>query len=412
MKGKPYPGSRRVPGWAAAALLLAGLVPWGNVQAQSGAPPAKISLAAEDPALQGPPPTPAAPGEIQLTGCPGCGGGASAGGSFPYGPGGHCGPYCDGGCGCGEPGQCVPGRYPCDCCCDPSTLCGRLANGFYRGVCCPDPCYEGKWIAIADAAFFQDGARPKTQMKIRFDQGWSMNFPDRAEYYWARADGKGRGPTPPPANLDVSDFHLYTEAAAGRFGLFVDMPYRRNEGDNGFTSSGFGDVFIGTKSMLLDAPLVQITFQFTTFIPSGSAGKGVGTGHTSLEPALLWGFRLAENTFLQAETALWIPVGGDSQYAGNIFHYHLALNQLLWRPCCDLQLVGTVELNGWVVLSGEQTDPATLIPVTAGPNLVSAGPGLRFVLCDRIDFGLGSAFALSTQRWAEEQIRFDFRWRF
>jgi hypothetical protein len=250
-------------------------------------------------------------------------------------------------------------------------------------------------------------------MGVRINQGWSMNFPDRAEYWWRKqlSGGNGQPQAPIPHTIDVSQFNLFTEVASGRFGLRVNMPYNRDEGD-GVTNSGFGDVSIATKALWLDAPVVQIAFQFTTFIPSGSAANRVGTGHTSLEPALLYGFRLAENTFLQAETALWIPVGGTSGAAGSIFHYHMSLNQLLWRPCCDLQLIGTLELNGWVVLNGTQSDPDTLQPVTAGPDLTSAGPGLRIVVCDRIDFGLGSQFALSTQRWAEELIRFDFRWRF
>jgi hypothetical protein len=44
--------------------------------------------------------------------------------------------------------------------------------------------------------------------------------------------------------------------------------------------------------------------------------------------------------------------------------------------------------------------------------MVSAGPGLRLFICDKIDLGVGSAFAFTGTHWAEELIRAEFRWRF
>jgi hypothetical protein len=44
--------------------------------------------------------------------------------------------------------------------------------------------------------------------------------------------------------------------------------------------------------------------------------------------------------------------------------------------------------------------------------MFSAGPGIRFVVCDKIDLGVGSAFSLTGDHWAEELVRAEFRWRF
>ena len=55
--------------------------------------------------------------------------------------------------------HCVPGKPPCEGC-DADTCLGRLANGIYYGLCCPDPCYEPASIPAANAAFFQDSPRP------------------------------------------------------------------------------------------------------------------------------------------------------------------------------------------------------------------------------------------------------------
>jgi hypothetical protein len=407
MKGKPILRIRRV--WTA-ILFLAALGTSSAAQGQSEngktSPASAPIVIGADEEVKPIPTTPATDSILQ-TGCSTCGGGL-----LGLGGGGDCL-----GCGCGG-GDCIPGRKPCTCCCDSDTVVGRFINGLYQCVCCPDPCYDPHWLAVADAAFFQDAARPITQMRLRIDQMWDMNSPDRAEFFWARqrtalTGSGGRGPNPgnnlPVRGIDVSEIKLLTEAAAGAAGIAIEMPYRRIEGD--FNSNGFADMTIATKALLLDCQLIQIAFQFKTYVPIGQASKGLGTGHVGLEPGLLWGLRLTSNTYLQAQTSLFIPVGGDQLYEGNIFHYHFSLNQILWHPCGDLQVVGTLEFNGWSILNGDQSDPV-LGPVSADRNLASAGPGIRVVVCDKIDFGIGSAFAFTNQHWADEMIRIDFRWRF
>jgi hypothetical protein len=44
--------------------------------------------------------------------------------------------------------------------------------------------------------------------------------------------------------------------------------------------------------------------------------------------------------------------------------------------------------------------------------MASAGPGVRLFICDKIDLGVGTAFAFTTDHWAKELIRAEFRWRF
>src|SRR5262249_60324112 len=105
-------------------------------------------------------------------------------------------------------------------------------------------------------------------------------------------------------------------------------------------ASGFGDSVIGTKSMLLDCCLMQITFQFKTFLPAGNFTAGLGTAHVSLEPSILWNVNCAKDTYLQSQFAYWIPIGGDQLYEGNIFHMHMSLNHVLWRPCPALPTLG------------------------------------------------------------------------
>jgi hypothetical protein len=140
------------------------------------------------------------------------------------------GPTVFGSCGCGQCGGCVPGQNPCYPCAANTRL-GRFCCGIYEAICCPDPCYDPQWLAVADSAFFVEAARPVTQQRFRWDAGMNMVFPDRAEYFWARADGKGLGPSPQAPLLaarrvDYHELSMYTEAASGKFSFCVNVPYR------------------------------------------------------------------------------------------------------------------------------------------------------------------------------------------
>ena len=406
-----------------AVLLIAVLAVTTGVRGQSTLP---APVAAE----ASPVPVAAEPGaaapivdpNLQQVYCPGCEGGLFGSGPHHGGPGG----CATGECGCGGQPRCVPGRPCCGGYHDDhdATWLYRCCSRFYQCICCPDNCYEPRWIAAADAGFFIDAARPATQMRLRGDMNRGMDFPDRAEYFWARSDGKGKGPGLPTAGnhrIDNYEFTMYTEAAAGKAGIAFEMPYRHWEAVNGGFGSqaltgaaGIADFRIYTKAMLLDCELMQMTFQMKIFTPNGVAGRGLGTGHTSLEPSLLWSLKLARETYLQAQLSQFIPLGGDPVYDGSIMHYHFALNHVICRLPHELQLIATGEFNGWSFQSGSYTD-VNDVPIIQPANhftYTAAGAGLRLVMCDKIDVGFGTLVGLNTPNWFDNLYRVEFRWRF
>jgi hypothetical protein len=270
---------------------------------------------------------------------------------------------------------------------------------------------------VADAAFFVDAVRPQTTQRLRWDSGVNLIFPDRSEFFWARADGSGKGPKPVTGlaerRLDYNDLSLYTEGATGRIGIFTEVPYRTVDPEVDAHASGFGDMTVGTKTLLFDCELLQVGFEFKTYLMVGNARKGLGTGHVSLEPSGLLGIRLAEDTYLQTQFSEWIPIAGDPGYAGSIFHYHASINQVLCRILPNVPLIGTLEFNGWSFQHGQYTDPINgAFQGSSGDTYLSFGPGLRLVVCDKIDFGFGTAFALTHGHWADQLYRTEFRWRY
>ena len=329
---------------------------------------------------------------------------------------GHCGGGCAGG-GCqGNPasaygysgGGCVPGKRCCDWVYN-DTICGRFLGGIYEGVCCPDPCYEPSWIFEANAAFFQDGARPVTQTRIRWDAGRDYAFPDTAEFLWARIGQKG--PSTPTASLNYNSLSLYQEVAAKGASFFIEVPYLNMDPSTGSTTAGMGDMNLGVKTVLLDRELILISTQLRTFIPIGNPTDGLGTGHVSLEPAILSSLKLASHTYLQMELADWIPFGGTPGFAGSVFHYHFALDQNLYQAGNFLSVVGTLELNGYS-FRGAFTDLTKTAVGMDGASYLNLGPGLRVMICDHVDIGVGMGFDLNSGHGPAQIYRSELRIRF
>src|SRR5262249_43424073 len=231
---------------------------------------------------------------IQQAGCLGCGGGV---GGSPVGCNTCLGEGCDG-------PRCVPGRMECCEPCEATNCFGRIWCGL-TAMCCPDPCYQPCYIPAADAAFFQDSAKPVSRTTLRWDAGVNGTTPDRAEVFWSRIGSPG--PPNPESSVDWYELRQYTEIASQRFSFFIYMPYRSLDPTNNPHAAGFGNLTLGTKSMMVDSEILLLTFQFKTFIPTANPRKGIDNGHTTLEPSMLATLKVMPDTYIQAQVAEWIP---------------------------------------------------------------------------------------------------------
>lgn len=323
---------------------------------------------------------------------------------------------------CGMPGRncntpffgcsnnlCVPGNTCCPG--DDSTHCGRLINGIFTGICCIDPCYEPMWIPAANAAFFQDSPRPVTQTRFRWDAAFDYRLPDAAEFFWGKIGTKGPKNSTPGLRYGELDF--YQEIAASKTAsAFVEMTYRSIDSGTNPSSAGLGDMNVGAKSVILDRELLLITTQFRTYIPVGNFTSGLGTGHVALEPSLLSALKLAPETYLQTQIAYWLPLGGSPDFAGSIFHYHVSLNHNLYQHGDFLNIVGTIEVNGYT-FRGQFTDfPTGTVVGLSGRSFANIGPGIRVQFCNRVDIGVGSAFGLNNGPGPDQIYRTELRLRF
>ncbi len=386
--------------WAALAVLLAGSAAY----AQSPPPAGEVVPAYAQSIING------TDGAVVPAGCASCGGGLPA----PYITNPVGGGGCGGACACSDDScascLCKPGKTnQCACgggCSD--CFLGRLGGGFIQCICCPDACYEGCWNYTANAAFFQDTVRPQTYTRLQWDNGQDVTTPDRAEFYWAKTGAKG--PPNTDTRVNYNTLSLYQEVAAGNFGFFVNTPYTRVDPDNDPDHANFGDISLGTKTLLLDCDLMQMSFQFRTYIPSANSRNGLGTGHTSLEPSLLASIKVMEDTYLQGQVAYWIPLGGDGDDEGATWWYGLSLNRQ-WFKRGPFALISTAEFNGWTFTDGAYTTAAGT-PARAETTYITLGGGMRLVICDKFDIGFGSSFAVTDNHFADQLYRTEFRVRY
>ena len=353
-----------------------------------------------------------ATGVIQAS-CPGCGV-SSLAPSSPgvWGSGHHhsgggcdsCGLLCDGGgCGsCGE-GSCIPGRAPCVSCEGQSRL-GRVFCAFHNALCCPDPCYEPRWIDAANSAIFVDSARPWTMTRLRYNASRNIINANRGEFFQAAPAGTGRGPAP-LLNVNADTVSFYQEVSSGAFSAIIDTPYRSVS-----QGAGFGDLGIGTKTLLLDSELITSSFQFMTYIPVGNVGNGVGTGHVTLDPSMLGSLKLFTETYLQTQLGLAIPIGGSSAQS-NVLHYQASFNHVLCRPLADTAIIANMEFAGYSFFGGSIVNAAGTT-LSGNGTIFTLGPTIRMAICNKIDVGFGTQFATSDTRLAEQQYVTEVRWRY
>ena len=267
----------------------------------------------------------------------------------------------------------------------------------------------------SDAGYI-DSAVVTNRFRLRYDAGFDLNRPDRAEYFYASwaelsnhphaikdtnqilSAANNRGPLVGPESVDYQDISAYYELRClDRLSFFGELPFRfvklkgeiegaEGEDDKGDfdileensprSPQGFSDLQFGLKFAVWNESNFILTFQSRAFLPTGNPQHGLGTGHFSTENGLLMNQRLGESLTFMGQAKLWTPVGGGSN-AGNIAIYGAGLGYNLFAQASQperlggryLQITPLAEFVGWTVLNGFETigSPidADVVPNTA-----------------------------------------------
>ena len=218
----------------------------------------------------------------------------------------------------------------------------------------------------------------------------------------------------------------YSEyAPVKHFSAFVEVPVRFINPTLVSNYKGFGDVNVGFKYAFVAETDRFYTFQTRLYAPTGAADRGLGTGHVSLEPALLVFKRLSERVYFAGEFLDWIPVNG-SNFAGNILNYGAGLTYNIVLTD-HLRIAPVNEVVGWTLLGGKELVPTTnaaqnfaQVRDVAGQTIVNEKIGLRIglgdysqagggsALNDRHSFYVGYGHVLTGDHWYKDILRVEY----
>jgi len=280
-----------------------------------------------------------------------------------------------------------------------------------------------------------------SQLRIRFDAGYQIASPDRAEFFYAKC-GCFRGL---PSNLDIFDPDAAGPAPGilsnanfgqlfllGEYGLmgnrasvFVEIPFRwlRPQTfvpDTGSfaNQTGISDVRFGAKLGLMATDTGQATVLLQVTTPTGDSKKGLGTNHASIEPALLVAQRVGEKVGIEAQFGGIFPTGGspgiptasEDKFSGSVLYYGFGPSVDVYSND-TVRFAPVVELVGWRVMGGFQTLCAG-VPCFAeadGTNIVNIKIGARLVVRDQSSIYIGYGKGLTEQKWYDDILRLEFR---
>ena len=278
-----------------------------------------------------------------------------------------------------------------------------------------------------------------SQVRVRFDAAFNDEFPDRAEFIYAKCgcyrsapppyyDPNAPGPGPGiPEDINFQTLEFMGEwAPVSRLSMFLQFPVRWLQPEGVIASpdptqafpnsAGLSDLKLGVKFAMLEKRRAYLSAQFKTYFPTGDARQGLGTNHYSVEPAILYYGRLSERFELEGEIGGWIPINGsagaipatNTDFAGNIFFYGIGPSYRVIDGE-KFKLSPVVEFVGWNVTSGQQTGTPT---DASGINILNLKLGARMTFKDKNSIYVGYGMPLTSEDWYDDIVRVEYRHTF
>ena len=275
-------------------------------------------------------------------------------------------------------------------------------------------CAQGPTISDSSVGYI-DGAIPGNTLRLRFDDAVNIHAYNRGEFLSSHADNHSLPLE--ESRIDYQELSAYAEfALSDRFSLFIEQPLRYLEAEINRDHFGLVDINAGFKWAFLKTDDTVATFQFRTYAPTGDASRGLGTHHTTLEPAILIYHSLGSGFSLEGETRLSIPLGGQAGFESEVVRYGLGMQYQLFQGE-RLSICPVVEFVGWTFLNGQKD---LIVPGQAeetnssaeGDTIVNAKVGVRFKLSSNNDIYAGYGRALTGSTLYKDIYRVEWRLHF
>ena len=290
------------------------------------------------------------------------------------------------------------------------------------------PAQSGSDFAILqNPGGYIDSAIVGSQFRMRFDAAYNNPMPDRVEFFYGQCGcfgGNAPGPPLPETRVDYQEFIPYLEwAFSSRFSIFAEAPVRLINPEANRNAGGFSDLNAGFKYALIAHPDEYLTAQLRIYTPTGQPELGLGTGHVSIEPAILYFRRFNDQVTLQGELRDWIPISdsvvapGGPNFAGNVLRYGVGLGYDLYcysDDCVTKRVTPVAELVGWTILDGfgfDGNNQAAGAIDQSGVTIINSKFGVRYTV-NQHSFYMGYGVPITNQVWYHDVLRLEYRQAF
>jgi hypothetical protein len=269
---------------------------------------------------------------------------------------------------------------------------------------------------------YLDPAAPVTMFRFRYDDGINMHDPNRGHYFYGGTVGVAN-------HVNFQDIRPYFEYAFNpKFSVFTELPVRFVStpvgggggpgGGLGGREEGLADMNVGFKYAFIAEQDEYLTFQLRTYIPTGNAGDGLGSGHVSLEPSLLYYRQLTDRVLLQGQLSEFTPVAVDA-FASNVFQYGAGVGVITLQTE-SITVIPTLEVVGWTFLDGYKSDATGVAVSASGDTIVNIKPGVRIgfgrqpvpAMMQKQSLYAGFGFPITGDQFYSTLFRLEYRYIF
>ena len=248
-------------------------------------------------------------------------------------------------------------------------------------------------------------------LRVRLNGVYDWEFTDRLEYLWSisQQDG-GKGPPLRELSVDYQDLRVGIFRGGPTLQAGVEIGLRSVDPFLNDNTVGFGDMSIQTKLVLSSQPRLKVAHYLVVDILTGNPTNGLGAGHVSMENSLLATYQFTPRTYFHAQFGYWFGIGADPRVAGQMWRHGVGLSTVLYdHPVKDRAILGSLEFQGWTITDGYQNNfDGTRLHLD--PETVwNFYPGIRFILSEKVDIGVGAGTAMTNFRWFDNSFRIEAR---
>lgn len=276
-----------------------------------------------------------------------------------------------------------------------------------------------------------DDARVENEIRVRFDAGFNDPQPDLAEFFYA-GHSAPLGPNVAfQRTLNFQQLYLNAEYSPIKsFSGFLQLPYRwiqpfflpsTTRTPDFSSGSGISDLQLGLKYAPIATDTRILTLQLRTDFPSGNGADGFGTNHYSLAPEAILYQKISDRTAVEAELGDSHPIGGTvyrasatsapQNFAADVMMYGAGPSyRMIVRD--HYQVAPVLELVGWHVFGGLQTNIANQVQSGAGINIFNVKLGARVNFSGNNSIYAGYGRGLTSNIWYRNLFRIEYRHSF